>query len=103
MNLEYSYQAGEKKSDFVNMSESNAQVLSMSHIALFFLKPASYPPLLSVSKSSKGFFMKQSDEKINNLTDIIQSLALTTLILKQNAKIGAKTLLANTTTLSREN
>ena len=45
---------------------------------------------MSVGMSSPGFFTKKNNEKINNLKDIMRTLALSVWTLQENAKIEAQ-------------
>ncbi len=61
----------EKISDFVDKSTSKACVLSFSYTAFLFLESAFQLPVVSIGISSLGLLTKKSDEKIDNLTDMI--------------------------------
>ncbi len=58
---------------------------------------------MSVGMSSPGFFTKKNNEKMNNLKDIMQTLALSVRKLQENAKIEAQFLPAIVITFSPEN
>lgn len=77
-------------SDLVYKSSSNERVSSLSDIVLPLLESTFQCPVTSVGMLFSGLFTKKSDEKIDNLTDIMQSLALSVRTLWTNAKIRAQ-------------
>ncbi len=77
-------------SDLVDKSSSNERVSSLSDIVLPLPESAFQCPVTSVGMLFSGIFTRKSDEKIDNLTDIMQSLALSVHTLWTNAKIGAQ-------------
>ncbi len=78
IDLAHTHYTSEKISDWVDKFRSKAHVFLLSDYAFLFFESAVPPLVLSVGISFPGFFIKKSDEKIDNLTDKMRSLTLST-------------------------